>query len=107
MKWSISKGEKMLTSKERSALRSIAQTIEPVTQVGKLGVNKSLIESLDKTLEKREIIKVTVLENSGLTPKEAGEQIAEALSAEFVCATGKKLVFYRYSSSDKVKHIEF
>ena len=29
----------MLTSKERSALRSIAQKIEPITQVGKLGVN--------------------------------------------------------------------
>ena len=38
----------MLTSKERSALRSIAANIEPVTQVGKLGVNESLIESLDK-----------------------------------------------------------
>ena len=45
----------MLTSKERSALRSIAANIEPVTQVGKLGVNESLIESLDKAIEKREL----------------------------------------------------
>ena len=48
----------MLTSKERSNLRSIAQKIEPVTQVGKLGINDALIESLDKAIEKREIIKV-------------------------------------------------
>ncbi len=46
----------MLTSKERSALRSIAQKIEPITQVGKLGVNDALIDSLDKAIEKREII---------------------------------------------------
>lgn len=97
----------MLTSKERSNLRSIAQTIEPVTQVGKLGINQNLIESLDKTIEKREIIKITVLENSGLEPKEAGIEIAEALGAEFVCATGRKLVFYRRSSQNNVKHIEF
>lgn len=97
----------MLTSKQRSNLRSIAQTEVPITQVGKLGVNDSLIESLDKAIEKREIIKVTVLENSGLEPREAGEQIAKALNAEFVCATGKKLVFYRRSKSDKVKHIEY
>ena len=97
----------MLTSKQRSALRSRAQVIEPITQVGKLGVNDALIESLDKAIEKRELIKVTVLENSGLEPKEAGFEIAECLSCEFVCATGRKLVFYRRSKSDKVNHIEF
>lgn len=97
----------MLNSKQRSNLRSIAQKIEPVTQVGKLGVNEALIDSLDKALEKRELIKVTVLENSGLDPKEAGFEIAEKLEAEFVCATGRKLVLYRRSASDKINHIEF
>ncbi len=97
----------MLTSKQRSNLRSIASNIEPVTQVGKLGVNDSLIESLDKSIEKRELIKVTVLENSDLIPKEAGFEIAEKLGAEFVCATGRKLVFYRRSKSPKVEHIQF
>jgi RNA-binding protein len=97
----------MLTSKERSNLRSLAQKIEPVTQVGKLGVNDALIESLDLAIEKRELIKVTVLENSGLIPKEAGFEIAERLDAEFVCATGRKLVFYRRSKNQKVEHIVF
>ena len=69
----------MLTSKERSNLRSIASKIEPITQVGKLGVNEALLESLDKAIEKREIIKITVLENSGLVPKEVGFEIAEKL----------------------------
>ena len=97
----------MLNSKQRAKLRSLAQTIEPVTQVGKFGVNENLIESLDLAIEKRELIKVTVLENSGLIPKDAGFEIAEQLGAEFVCATGRKLVFYRRSLSDKVEHIEF
>lgn len=97
----------MLNSKQRAKLRSLAQTIEPITQVGKLGVNDSLIESIDKAIEKRELVKVTVLENSGLEPKEVGFEIAEKLYAEFVCVTGRKLVFYRRSLSDKVHHIEF
>lgn len=97
----------MLTSKERSNLRSIASKIEPITQVGKLGVNESLIEGLDKAIEKREIIKVTVLENSGLDVKQTGFEIAEKLSAEFVCATGRKLVFYRRSANPKVEPIVF
>ena len=97
----------MLTSKQRATLRSMAQTIEPVTQVGKFGINENLIESLDSAIEKRELIKVTVLENSGLDVKETGFIIAEKVNAEFVCATGRKLVFYRKSVTDGVKHIEF
>lgn len=97
----------MLTSKQRATLRSLAQTINPVTQVGKYGVNDALIESLEKSIEKRELIKVTVLENSGLDVKETGFEIADALSAEFVCATGRKLVFYKRSSNPDVEHIEF
>lgn len=97
----------MLTSKQRSNLRSIAQKIDPITQVGKLGINDALIESLDKAIEKREIIKISVLENSDLDPRDAGEIIAQKLFAEFVCATGRKLVFYRKSLNPKVEHIEF
>ena len=96
----------MLTSKQRSKLRSIASNIEPITQVGKFGINDSLIEGLDKAIEKRELIKITVLENSGLDTKEAGFEIAEKLDAEFVCATGRKLVFYRRSNNNKIEHIE-
>ena len=47
-----------MTSKQRANLRSIAQNEKPITQVGKLGVNDALIESLDKAIEKRELIKI-------------------------------------------------
>lgn len=97
----------MLTSKQRSNLRSLAQKIEPITQIGKLGVNEALIEGLDKAIEKRELIKVTLLENAGLEERETGQIIAQKLGAEFVCATGRKLVFYRKSKNPKVNHIEY
>lgn len=96
----------MLTSKQRSNLRSLASTIKPITQVGKLGVNDTLVKCLSDALEARELIKVTVLENSDLTPKDAGFMIAEKLDAEFVCAIGRKLVFYRRSKNKDFKHIE-
>ena len=97
----------MLNSKQRASLRALAQKIEPVTQLGKGGVNDAFIDSLDKAIEKRELIKVTVREKSGETPREVGESIADRLNAEFVCATGRKLVFYRRSENDKVNHIVF
>ena len=97
----------MLTSKQRAALRSLAQKIEPITQVGKQGITESFLDGLNSAIEKRELIKITVLENSGEEVKQAGEEIARRLPAEFVCATGKKLVFYRRSSNEKINHIEF
>lgn len=97
----------MLNSKQRANLRGLAQKIEPITQLGKGGVNDAFIEGLDKAIEKRELIKVTVLENSGEEPKDVGMIIAEKLGAEFVCATGRKLVFYRRSENERVNHIIF
>ena len=91
----------MLTSRERAKLRSLSQTVEVITQIGKSGITEEFLEGLDKAIEKRELIKVNVLDNSGLDVKEAGIIIAEKLNAEFVCATGRKLVFYRKSSNEK------
>lgn len=97
----------MLTSKQRAILRSMAQTLEPITQVGKQGITESFLDNVNNAIEKRELVKITVLENSGESVMAVGEEIARRLPAEFVCATGKKLVFYRRSLSEKVKHIEF
>lgn len=97
----------MLTSKQRALLRSMAQRLDPITQVGKQGITENFLDGVNSAIEKRELVKITVLENSGEDVKSVGEEIARRLPAEFVCATGKKLVFYRRSLSDKVKHIEF
>lgn len=97
----------MLNSKQRSTLRGLASTMEPVTQMGKSGINDAFLDGIDKAIEKREIIKFTVLETSPYTAKEAGIAVSEALNAEFVCAVGRKVVLYRKSKSDKVNHIEF
>lgn len=97
----------MLTSKQRSNLRSLANGIKPVTQVGKNGVNDTLIACISDALEAHELVKITVLENSMLTPKDVGFEIGEKTGAEFVCATGRKLVFYRRSKKDGIKHIEY
>lgn len=97
----------MLNSKQRSNLRGLASTLEPITQMGKAGMNDAFLEGVDKAIEKRELIKFTVLENAPYLAKEAGVMVAEALGAEFVCATGRKVVLYRRSKSDKVSHIEF
>ncbi len=88
----------MLTSKQRSQLKSIAQNEDTIIMVGKSGVNETLIASVNDALKAREIVKGRVLENSMLTPREACEQLAEACGAEPVQVIGSKFVLYRRNS---------
>ena len=96
-----------MTSKQRANLRGMASTIEPIFQIGKGGVSDALLEGLDAALEKRELIKITVLRNCDKKAKELIGELAEELSAEPVTAVGSKIVLYRRSKSDKIQHIEF
>jgi RNA-binding protein len=70
-------------------------------QVGKGGVTENLLKTVSDALEARELIKMTVLENSGYTTKEAANEIAEALGADVVSVVGKKFVLYRESVNNK------
>lgn len=96
-----------MTTKQRSKLRSLAQTIEPIAQIGKGGISDNMIAGLSSALEARELIKVTVLKNAEDEAKYLADDLAAELNAEVVCTIGHKIVLYRRSLKDGVKHIEF
>ena len=91
----------MITSKQRSYLKSIANGIEPIFQLGKNGVTENFIRQMEEGLEAREIVKVNVLNNSLLQPKEVANDIASKIGAEFVQSIGNKFVLYRESKDNK------
>ena len=95
----------MLTSKQRAFLRSKATAFEPILQVGKGGVSENFITTVCDALEARELIKLSVLETSEYTPREAAEGLAEALNAAVVSVIGRKIILYRRSLNGK-RHIE-
>lgn len=97
----------MFTSKQRSKARSIAQTIQPVTQIGKGGISDNLIASLSDALEARELIKISVLNNIDEDAKTLAVSLAEQLNAEVVEVIGKKIVLYRKSSKKDFNHLKF
>ncbi|MGN0823537.1 MAG: YhbY family RNA-binding protein [Candidatus Coproplasma sp.] len=96
----------MLTSKQRSKLKSIAANLDPIGQVGKEGIGENMLKSFSDCLEARELIKVTILENADGDPKELGRELAERLSAECVIVIGRKAVLYRRSSRKDFDHIK-
>ena len=92
----------MITSKQRAYLRSLATSQNAIMQIGKGGVSENLLKTLSDALEARELIKLHVLENSGETPKDMIQMLADALGAEPVSVVGKKIVLYRASEKHPV-----
>ncbi|MBR5902831.1 MAG: YhbY family RNA-binding protein [Clostridia bacterium] len=85
----------MLTSKQRAYLRSLANPLPTIGQIGKEGVTDSVIQSAHDALKAREIIKLRVLETSLMTAREACEELCEALDAEPVQCIGTRFVIYK------------
>ena len=97
----------MFTSKQRSILRSKAQTIEPIGQIGKGGISENLKESFSNALEARELIKISVLNNVDDDINLLAQELATSISAEVVCVIGHKIVLYRRSGKKGIDHIKF
>ena len=89
----------MITSKQRSFLKSLAHNLDPIVMIGKSGLTENIIKEMDICLETRELIKVKRQEGADLDPKETANIAEEKLGAEFVQAIGRKFVLYRYSKS--------
>ncbi len=90
-----------MTSKQRAYLRSLATSLDTIMQVGKDGVGENMIKTVSDALEARELIKLRALENSGMTPREAAEELAAATGAEVITVIGSKFVLYRESVNHK------
>mgnify|MGYP003298815232 FL=1 len=90
----------MITSKQRAYLRSLATNEPAIMQIGKGGIGDNLIKTVSDALEARELIKLSVLENSEYTPRETADTLAEAVGADVVGVIGRKVILYRES----VKH---
>lgn len=85
----------MITSKQRAALRGMANTMETIIQIGKGGINENVQAQADEALEARELVKLRVLETAPVTAREAAQLLAETAGADIVQVIGTRFVLYR------------
>ena len=91
----------MITSKQRSYLRSLAHNIDPTVYIGKAGVTENVIKEIDQCLEARELVKIKLQEGAELDAKTVANELAPGLRAEFVQAIGRKFTLYRQSKENR------
>lgn len=90
-----------MTSKQRAYLKGLAMNLDPIFQVGKSSVTPEFIEGIREALEKRELIKISVLKNCADNPKELAILISERSGSQVVQVIGKKIVLYKESRDNK------
>ena len=84
-----------MTSKQRAYLRSLANTLEPIFQIGKSGISENLIQQLSDALDARELIKIHVLETAPDTAKSLGIEISNLTNSTLVQTIGNKITLFK------------
>ena len=90
-----------LSSSQRSYLRSQAHHLEPVVLIGKYGIADGTIESIDRVLEARELIKIKFREFKD-EKLSLSEKITKLTNSQVVRVIGHTVIIFRQNpDSDK------
>ena len=89
-----------MNSKQRAYLKGLAQTIQPILNIGKSSLTPEFTESVAEALEARELIKISVLKNC-LDDREIAAMLGERTHSQVVQVIGRKIVLYKESKEHK------
>ena len=90
-----------LSSTQRSYLRSQSHHLEPVVLIGKNGITDVTIETVNKALNARELIKIKFREYK-YEKKSFSHQLAESTESHIVGTIGHTVILFR-QNPDKEK----
>lgn len=91
----------MLTGKQKRFLRKQAHHEKNLFQVGKNGVTENMIEQIADALEKREILKISVLQNCLEDKHTIADTLSTNTGAHIVQIIGNNIVLYKESTEHK------
>lgn len=84
-----------LDSSTKRKLRAKANPLKARINIGKAGLNATVIDQLRRALDKDELVKVRAQIDERTDLETLGEQLAEQADCELVGKTGFVLTFYR------------
>lgn len=88
-----------LTGKQKRFLRSEAHHINPIFQIGKSGINENMIQQIIDALEKRELVKVHILQNNFDDKSQLAQQLSKATESHLVQQIGSMIILYKTSKN--------
>ncbi len=96
----------MITTKQRSKLKAMANTLRPAVTVGKDDLTDNVIREIAVALYHHELVKVAALKSCTLPVKAMCSSVCEILECEPVLCVGNRFVVYKRSDKENIEHIE-
>ena len=90
----------MITPKQKMALRAKANSIKNKYNIGKNEISEEVLDMVDKALEAKELIKLSVLKTVESPVREIAFDIASHTHSEIVQIIGRVIVLYRKSKTN-------
>lgn len=94
-----------LKGKQKRFLRSKAHHLQPIFQIGKGGVNNAMLTQIEEALEKRELIKVSLLQNTEEVATDVATVLTKEINCDVVQIIGRVLVVFKPSSQEKYQKL--
>ena len=86
---------KELRGKQRRYLKSLANQLRPAVYVGKDGISRAVLQSIEEAYNTGELIKIRIDRSCPLDRKELGPRLAEATSSSLIQILGRTILLYR------------
>lgn len=94
-----------LRGKQKRFLRAQANHLQPIFAVGKEGLTKQWLAQLDGALDRREMIKVNILQNADVTTAELKDFIEQHTDIQVVQSIGRVLVLFKVSANKDLREL--
>lgn len=85
----------MLTGKQKQYLKSIAVNFPAVVQIGKNGIEESVIDSVSRVIKARELVKIKINQNSAEDINNIAVFLSKKLSCELVQIIGRNCILFK------------
>ena len=94
-----------ITSAQRKTLKGFAHHLDPVVQLGKNGITPQLIETINKSLDDHELIKLKFLDFKD-EKKELAAEIEKKTKSVNVSNIGNISIYYRQQKDPEKRKIK-
>lgn len=94
-----------LRGKQKRYLRAQANHFQPIFSVGKNGLTPEWLAQLDGALNRRELIKVNILQNSDVTTADVKEYIEAHSDIDVVQTIGRVVLLFKESDKPELRNV--
>ncbi|MBQ2804759.1 MAG: YhbY family RNA-binding protein [Clostridia bacterium] len=96
----------MITTKQRSKLKGLANTLRPLVTIGKEELTENVLNEIAVALFHHELVKVQCLRSCTVSAKTLCQEVCQVLDCQPVLCIGNRFVVYKFSDKEEIDHIE-